>query len=95
MNPDHGSSIRPEVLPLFDLNRSVQPEDAARLTAQAKKIYELFKRVGRVSTGELSSIALQYNARIYELRRWLEIYKGKTIKLVKKGKGGNNFYEIV
>ena len=81
-----------ESLPLFELNKTVKPEDAPRLNKQAQAIYELLL-AGEVTTGQMASIGLQYNARLYEIRRAL----WPTGKDVKKfdGSGGNNIYKII
>jgi len=73
------------------LNPSVKAEDEVRLSKQAHKIYRMLLK-GRVTTGELSQIACQYNARIWEIRKYLEPL-GQTVKMT-KGENGNNVYEL-
>jgi len=63
-----------------------------RLSRQAIAIYDHL-RTGPIWTDQLALIARQYNARINELRAWLQGY-GLTIDLVEKGDGGNNKYKI-
>ena len=80
------------------LNPSVPAEDELRLSAQAMKMWKLFRawdKVGLlVSTADLMEIADQYQARLFELRRAL-INIGLCIDLVRKGKGGINYYALV
>jgi len=87
-------SVKNVPMPLFELNSSVENEDAERLSKQQKAVYRLFLKFGRVSTAQLAKTACQYNSRVKEIRKWLEL-QGKTIKLVEKGENGNNWYEIV
>ena len=74
------------------LNSSVKEPDEIRLNNQAKKILDLLKN-GRVSTSDLIQIACQYNARIYEIRQYLQQFN-QTVKMTPQT-GGNNLYEIV
>jgi len=80
------------------LNPSVLVEDELRLEGQAMEMWKLFKvrdKIGLpVSTADLMEIGDQYQARLYELRRQL-INIGLCIDLVKKGKGGINYYALV
>jgi hypothetical protein len=46
-----------------------------------------------MTTGELAQIARQYNARIWEIRKYLDQFN-QTVKMT-KGENGNNVYEIV
>jgi hypothetical protein len=81
------------------LNPSVRAEDENRLSRQARDILGLFRAraaVGLVvSTIDLAGIACQYNARLYEVRRYLVKHEGQCIDLVRKGEGGVNYYKIV
>jgi len=71
-------------LPLFDipLNSTVPIEDAVRLKQQTREILELFlsahERGGRISTIDLTHAAGQYNARLYEVRRFLVHRSGRA-----------------
>jgi len=85
--------MRQMTLDEIESNVSVDPADELRLTEQAKKIYHKLLQ-GKVSNNELSEIALQYNARLYEIRRALWPHR-KTVKLVEKNGTGLNFYAIV
>jgi hypothetical protein len=80
------------------LNPSVEAGDEQRLSAQARRILTLFRtRHGlglEVSTIDLQHIGLQYNARLYEVRRFL-IRRGECIDLIRNGEGGVNYYKIV
>ena len=81
------------------LNPSVLPEDAPRLSEQAQRILTLFvsrhERGLTVSTADMSEIACQYNARLYEVRRHLVRF-GYCIDLVKRTPGtGINHYAVV
>ena len=73
------------------LNPSVKAEDEIRLNNQAHKILNLLKH-GRVSTSDLIQIAYQYNARIFEIRKYLKQF-GQMVKMTPQT-GGNNIYEI-
>ncbi|MDD5501946.1 MAG: hypothetical protein PHH26_00595 [Candidatus Thermoplasmatota archaeon] len=80
------------------LNPSVlNPEDEARLSAQALQIYRLFKIAERMrqvlTTSDLAQIGRQYNARINEVRHAL-VKVGLMID-ESRGKGGNNYYRVV
>lgn len=74
------------------LNPSVPAEDVLRLSNQAQKIYDLLKK-GPVSTAKLAATALQYSARLSEIRHVL-VRVGLMID-EKKGEGGNNKFQIV
>jgi len=81
------------------LNPSVETADENRLSAQARDIYHILasenqqtRKFNRMSTVELASMACQYNARIFEIRRHLE-KKGFTV-FCEKGEGGENWYYI-
>lgn len=80
------------------LNPSVETEDEDRLHTQARDMRSLFFFRSRiflpVSTIDLIDIGGQYNARLFELRRWL-IKRELCIDLVRKGKGGVNYYVLV
>jgi len=82
-------------LPLFDipLNSSVLVEDAERLSRQAAEILRLFIRQRSATTSQLMQIGAQYNARLYEVRRYL-VPKGWCIDRVGK-QGGQNTYKLV
>ena len=69
------------------------PEDAPRLTKQNAAILAIL-RLGPASNTELVAIALNYRARISEVREWLEHNTGETIRCI-RGKGGLNWYKIV
>ena len=82
------------------LNPSVLAEDQERLTNQARDIFHIMasenqqtKKLNRMSTSELSTMACQYNARILEIRRHLE-KKGFTV-FCEHGEGGENWYQIM
>ena len=82
------------------LNPSVETEDEGRIRGQAGDIYHILvsenqqtRKLNRMSTSELSSMAPQYGARIFEIRRHLE-KKGFTI-FCEKGEGGENWYQIM
>ena len=84
----------------IDLNPSVETADENRLSAQAREIYHILilenqqtRKLNRISTSELSSMACQYNARIWEIRRHLE-KRGFTV-VCEKGEGGENWYQII
>ena len=80
----------------MELNPSVTTRDELRLCRQAWEIYKLFFEFSEVSTLQLQAVAYQYSARIFEIRRSLKINKtGKTIKLIRRGKGGVNYYSLV
>jgi len=80
------------------LNPSVQAEDEQRLTQQAKKILQIFVRArqeGRlVANTQLMSLACQYSARLWEIRRYL-VPNGFCIDLVRRGEGGINYYSML
>ena len=79
------------------LNPSVKPEDERRLSRQARDIWSLFRFKRRlalkVSNADMQEIAMQYNARVNEVRHAL-CKTGWMIDLV-HGENGLNFYEIV
>lgn len=77
----------------LDLNPSVTPEDEDRLHAQAHTILERLKR-GPISNVNMADISMQYNARVFELRRMLEP-KGFTVSIIQKQADGVNIYGIV
>jgi len=80
-------------LPLFDdcfvFNPSVRDEDIERLTEQARAVYDRLRR-GAVLNTELSRLAMQYNARIYEIREMLKPY-GLTVNRESLGDGINRY----
>ena len=86
--------MRPGQMYLHELllNPSVKAEDEVRLGKQAAMIFRILTE-RKLSTGELSVLAPQYNARIWEIRRYLEQF-GQTVKMT-PGDNGNNLYEIV
>ena len=77
----------------LDLNPSVTPEDEDRLHAQARTILERLKK-GPISNVAMSHISMQYNARVFELRRMLEP-KGFTVSIIQKQADGVNIYGLV
>ncbi len=80
------------------LNPSVARGDEKRLTNLSRQMLRLFREAYRkgqtVSTSQLVQISAQYNSRVWEIRRWL-VPQGFCIDLVKRGKGGENFYSVV
>jgi len=80
------------------LNPSVPAEDEQRLTRQAEKILQIFVRArqqGRlVANTELVSLACQYSARLWEIRRYL-VPHGFCVDLVRRGDNGLNWYSMV
>ena len=80
------------------LNPSVSAADEARLGPQADTVLKLF--LGRahwgqtVSTIDLRAIGCQYNARLWEVRRYLASHCDQCIDRVKKD-GGVNHYKLV
>jgi len=80
------------------LNPSVLPEDEHRLSRQAEAILRLFiearQRDELVANTAVMRLAGQYQARIYECRRFL-VSHGFCIDLVKHDKGGLNWYGMV
>lgn len=68
-------------------------EDVPRLTEQNTKMLA-FLRIGPATNRQLMVIAMNYRARISELREWLQNNTGETIRCI-RGKGGLNWYEIV
>jgi len=80
------------------LNPSVHDKDSDRLSKQAVKIWELFCPDGpghyvSVWTSELAKIALQYGARLNELRHWLMGF-GLTIDCRENDSHGNHKYIV-
>ena len=84
---------RQMMLAEIPLNPSVRAKDELRLSKQAREVYEKLQ-TGPLTTGELSDIACQYNARLNEIRHTLQPL-GLTVDLVKEGNNGNNEYAIV
>lgn len=80
------------------LNPSVERGDEKRLTNLSRQMLRLFRDAFRknqtVSTSQLVQISAQYNSRVWEIRRWL-VPQGFCVDLVKRGKGGDNFYAVV
>lgn len=74
------------------LNPSVKGKDALRLSRQAERIYALLQR-GPVKTSEMVAVALQYNARISEIRHAL--YKIGLMVDETECSGGEHEYHIV
>jgi|GEM_PF-5725197 hypothetical protein len=78
----------------LQVNVSVREEDAKRLKAQTWRVFNRLNNriLPKVSTGELAEMAPQYNARIFEIRKFLKDY-GYTVKRFHV-KDGNNYYMI-
>lgn len=80
------------------LNPSVESNDEYRLSRQAERIVRLFVKArhgGRmVSNTELMEVARQYQARLFEVRRFLTAY-GFCIDLVRREANGLNYYCMV
>lgn len=78
--------------PLFNIpvNRSVPKQDEPRLSRQAGLIYDRLLK-GEVSAVEMAQIAMQYNARIYEIRDYL--YPKQTV-IITRTRGNLNYYAI-
>lgn len=80
------------------LNSSVRPEDEGRLSRQAKQVLDLFMSAWKagttVTTTELMTVAGQYNARLYEVRRHL-VSRGLCIDKVHREDSGVHHYKIV
>jgi len=82
----------------FLLNPSVEDSDIPRLSAQAEKIWRLFCPDGpghyvKVTTIELAKVALQYGARLNELRHYLMGF-GLTIDCRDRDSHGNHKYIV-
>jgi len=75
------------------LNSTVTPQDQPRLSRQAQEVLDLFLVGKTVTTSQLMHIGAQYNARLYEVRRYL-IPRGWCIDLVGRD-GGQNTYRMV
>ena len=75
---------------LISPNKSVESKDKPRISKQCITILGLLRVQDVVTTDQLAEIALQYNARIYELRK-----AGFDIKLVRPGEGGINGYKLI
>ena len=73
-------------------NRSVTKADWSRLKQQTQAVYHRLLE-GPITTGELSNIAPQYNARIKELRDWLREF-GLTVEKISSAGQANNTYAI-
>jgi len=73
------------------VNRTVEEKDRPRLSRQAQEIYEALQR-GPMRTSQLVQLAVQYNARLKEVRDYLRA-DGLTVDCV-FGDAGNNLYEI-
>ena len=84
----------------IDLNPSVEAADEVRLSRQGRMMLGLFQTreaMGfTVSTIDLREVGCQYNARLWELRRYLAA-QGKFIDRVRKDPKapGVNHYKIV
>ncbi len=77
-------------------NPSVTSADEMRLSAQAWDIYKLLWKFKEVSNVQMSEIAMQYNARIYEIRQALaEAGSNRELRLVRRCDGGLNYYSLV
>lgn len=84
-------------LPLFDglVNPSVAPDDEDRISDQAQRVYARLKH-GPATNIELHNIALQYNARIYEIRRFFtEHAPGWEVHIISKRTDGVNVFAII
>ena len=75
------------------LNPTVEEADKPRISKQAQQIYDRLL-AGAVLNTDLAKIALQYNARIYEIRKHLA-GSGKTVEIIERLDGGVNRYAIV
>ena len=92
MSPNLGQLTFAEIL----LNTSVGTAEEMRLSHQAYEIYKLFFKFERVSNLQMQEIAMQYNARVFEIRDALARERtGKTIRLVDKEKAGLNWYSLL
>lgn len=92
MSPVYGQLTFEDML----LNPSVEVADELRLSHQAYAIYSLFFKFERVSNTQMQEIAMQYNARIFEIREALKRERtGKAIALVHKGPAGLNYYSLI
>jgi hypothetical protein len=80
------------------LNSSIESKDEIRLSGQAERILRLFivaRRDNRlVSNTALMAIGRQYQARLFEVRRFL-VKHGFCIDLVKRNGNGVNYYSMV
>lgn len=80
------------------LNPSVQPQDEGRLNRQAEAILRLFLHARRdnrlVTNTELMAIGRQYQARLYEVRRFL-VPQGFCIDLIKRDGDGLCYYSMI
>ncbi len=80
------------------LNTSVDRSDEKRLSHQTRQVLELFRaafaRKTTVTTAQLAEISLQYNGRLFELRRYL-VPKGWCIDLIRRGENGLGHYAVV
>lgn len=85
---------------LCELNPSVEEADELRLLKHCRSLWNLFWSRCRTGILVVSTIDLmdygkgQYQARLSELRRAM-IPLGYCVDLVKRGRGGVNYYAIV
>lgn len=92
MPPINGQLTFTDIL----VNPSVVSAEEMRLSHQAYEIYKLFFKFERVSNVQMQEIAMQYNARVFEIREALAREgTGKTIMLIGKEKAGLNWYSLV
>ena len=81
--------VQPYTPEVSFLNPSVPEEARPRLSKQCQKVLERLQQ-GRASNRDLSAIAMQYNARIYELR-----HAGYVVECVDEDKKtGMAFFEL-
>jgi hypothetical protein len=96
--PTTGSPYRQSIFTELMLNASVEKADESRLSKQGRTVLALFREAYRkgqtVNTAQLVAISAQYQGRLFEVRRWL-VPQCFCIDLVKRGKGGLNFYAVV
>lgn len=82
------------------LNPSVEEEDELRLLKHCQSLWNLFWSRLQIGIIVVSTIDLeeygkaQYQARLYEVRRAM-IPRGYCVDLVRRGRGGVNYYAIV
>lgn len=90
--------MRQMTLDEIPLNPSVKAEDEKRLSHQAREILSLFRYKLRldlpVSTIELIGICGQYQARLWEVRRFLLKHCNQCIDRI-RGEKGCYYYKIM
>ncbi|MFH1370382.1 MAG: hypothetical protein ABII09_03735 [Planctomycetota bacterium] len=76
------------------LNPSVPVPDERRLKKQAVAVFNRLnnRAMPRVSNVELAEMAMQYNARIWEIRRWLEPQGWTVVR--ERNENGLNYYHL-